>query len=62
MYSVGFSRQSLEYIANHPTDLISIMAQVSKRNKSFGNADKENMILNPMGIPVLCCNDDEDHV
>lgn len=61
MYSVGYSRQSLEYIANHDIDLISIMAQVSNSNKSFGNADKENMILNPMGLPVLCCNDDEEH-
>ncbi len=61
MYSVGFSRQSLEYISKHKTDLISIMAQVSSENKSFGNADKENMILNPMGLPVLCCNDDEEH-
>ncbi len=61
MYSVGYSRQSLEYVANHEADLISIMAQVSKSNKFFGNADKENMILNPIGVPVLCCNDGEDH-
>lgn len=61
IYSVGFSRQSLAYIEKHPVDLISIMAQVSKQNSYFGNVDKENIILNPMGIPVLCCNDGEEH-
>ena len=61
MYSVGFSRQSLDYVSKHKTDLISIMAQVSKLNKFFGNVDKENIILNSMGIPVLCCNDEEEH-
>lgn len=61
MYSVGYSRQSLVYANEHNMQLISIMAQVSNDNKFFGNADKENIILNPTGIPVLCCNDEEAH-
>jgi nucleotide-binding universal stress UspA family protein len=61
LYSVGFSRQTLAYADTHDIDLISIMSQVSKENKFFGNADKENLILNAMCLPVLCCNDDQIH-
>jgi len=61
LYSVGFSRQSLEFMKKQDIDLVSIMAQVSHLNKFFGKADKENIILNPMGVPVLCCNDEFVH-
>ncbi len=61
IYSVGYSRQTLDYASKHPVDMMSIMAQVAKNNAFFGNADKENIILNHLGIPVLCCNDDQIH-
>ena len=61
LYSVGYSRQSLVYADAHKMQLISVMAQVSNENKFFGNANKENIILNPTGIPVLCCNDEDVH-
>jgi nucleotide-binding universal stress UspA family protein len=61
LYSVGFSRQTLAYAEKHKVDMISIMSQVAKDNKFFGNVDKENIILNNLGIPVLCCNDDQIH-
>jgi nucleotide-binding universal stress UspA family protein len=57
LHSVGYSRQTLEHLQAHPVSLVSIMAQVSQINKYFGDADKENIILNPMGIPVLCCDE-----
>jgi len=61
IYSVGFARQTLAYAEKHKVDMLSIMSQVAKDNKFFGNVDKENIILNNLGIPVLCCNDDEIH-
>jgi len=61
LYSVGFSRQSIEYMKKHKTDLVAIMSQVSHLNTFFGKADKENIILNPMATPVLCCNDEDTH-
>lgn len=61
LYSVGFSRQSLEFMKKKDIELVSIMAQVSHLNKFFGKADKENIILNPMAVPVLCCNDEFKH-
>lgn len=61
LYSVGFSRQSIEFMKSQNVDLVSIMAQVSHLNKFFGKADKENIILNPMAVPVLCCNDEFEH-
>lgn len=62
LYSVGFSRQSLDYMGKHDIDMVSIMSQVSNLNSFFGKADKENIILNNKCIPVLCCNDEEVHV
>lgn len=55
-YSVGFSRETLEYAGSHNFDLISIMTNVSEENRSFGKADKENLLLNQQGLPVLCAN------
>lgn len=62
LYSVGFSRQSLDYMGKHDIDMVSIMSQVSHLNSFFGKVDKENIILNNMCIPVLCCNDEEVHI
>jgi nucleotide-binding universal stress UspA family protein len=56
LYSVGYSRQTLEYLVKQPHTLISIMSQVAPESKFYGDADKENVILNPMGVPVLCCS------
>ncbi len=61
LYSVGYSRQTIDYLGRHDVDLVCIMAQVSHLNTFFGKADKENIILNPLAVPVLCCNDEETH-
>lgn len=56
IFSVGYSRQTIAHARDHETHLIRIMAQVAGDTKVFGNVDKENIILNDLGIPVLCCH------
>lgn len=55
-YSVGYSKETMAYVHRQDMDLISIMANVSDRNQLFGKMDKENVLLNELGIPVLCAN------
>jgi hypothetical protein len=40
------------------TDLISISADVSERNKHFGKMHKEDVLMNSYSMPVLCVNTD----
>lgn len=54
--SARFELQTLAYAEANPTHLISIMANAKGEQKVFNNIDKENIILNEMGIPVLCCS------
>lgn len=54
--SVGYSRQTLQYADKNQPDLISVMSDVPAEEIYFGRADKENILTNPAGIPVLCCN------
>jgi nucleotide-binding universal stress UspA family protein len=56
LYSVGYAKQTIAYLQNNPYDLVSIMSQISEGSKYFGEMDKENIIFNPMGLPVLCCD------
>ncbi|MBI1221694.1 MAG: hypothetical protein GC180_03735 [Bacteroidetes bacterium] len=53
-YSVGFAKETLSYAKEHSYDLISILARISSENAHFGQLDKEAMLLNEYGIPVLC--------
>ena len=55
-FSVGYSSQTLESMKKEEMDLITIMANVSNRNLHFGKMDKENVLLNDQGLPVLCAN------
>ncbi len=54
-YSVGYSKQTLNHIQKCRPDLIAIVAKIAPDNIHFGEMDKDNVILNPEGIPVLCC-------
>lgn len=56
-FSIGFSRETIQYAADNGIDAISIMAKVSDENKSFGTMDKESIILNKKGLAVLCYNE-----
>lgn len=56
MFSVGYAKQTIAFLEKNPSYyLISIMSQISEASKYFGEMDKENIILNPLGLPVLCC-------
>lgn len=57
MFSVGYSRQTMEYAQNNGITLMSLMATVSKNDTLFGYGDKENFLVNTMGIAILTCND-----
>jgi nucleotide-binding universal stress UspA family protein len=54
VYSIGYSHETLEYLGKHDMDLIVIMTEVSDVNRHFGKIDKENVMLNAVGVPVLC--------
>ena len=55
-YSIGYARDTLDAVSEQNMDLISIMTKVSDDNLYFGNIDKENLILNDLGVPILCAN------
>jgi nucleotide-binding universal stress UspA family protein len=59
-YTMGYAKETLEKIKEYGMDLISIAADVSQRNKHFGKMDKEDILLNEIGIPILCTNTDID--
>lgn len=56
MFSAGYAKQTLHYCAQNPVHLISIMANSSHRGDFIDEVDKENILVNGLGIPVLCCN------
>lgn len=53
-YSVGYSREILEYAEENDCGLITIMSHVSEKQRYLGNVDKTNLIMNKTGIPILC--------
>lgn len=56
-FSVGYSKETLSFVEDQGVDLISIMTEESSQNVIFGKTDKENILLNKLGISVLCAND-----
>jgi nucleotide-binding universal stress UspA family protein len=55
--SVGFARQTLQYAQKSGADMIAMMANSSEEYHYFAQQDKENLLTNESGIPVLCaCN------
>ena len=54
--SVGYSLDTLKFVEEEEMDLVSIIADVSKQNAHFGKMDKENLLLNKLGLPILCSN------
>ncbi|HOZ90093.1 MAG TPA: universal stress protein [Bacteroidia bacterium] len=57
VFSAGNSRQTLNYADKNSFDLISMMATISQNEILFGSTDKENLLVNSFGIPILCCNE-----
>jgi len=55
--SVGFAIQTLQYAKKAGADLIAMMSVSSEEYHYFAVQDKENLLTNDSGIPVLCaCN------
>ena len=55
-FSVGFSRQTLEFANKNGLSILSMMATVSNNDAVFGYGDKENFLVNNHGISILTCN------
>jgi nucleotide-binding universal stress UspA family protein len=56
-YSVGYSRQTLQYAERTGADLISLMSMPTREFHYFADSDKEQLLTNEAGIPVLCTSD-----
>lgn len=52
--SVGFARQTLQYAHENGMELIAVMSNSTAENAYFAQADKEQLLTNEFGIPVLC--------
>jgi nucleotide-binding universal stress UspA family protein len=55
--SIGFAIQTLQYAEKTSADMIAIMSVSSEEYHYFAQQDKENLLTNEAGLPVLCaCN------
>ena len=54
VFSVGYAKQTLQYANKVSAGLISMMSVKTEEYYYFAQADKEQMINNEFGIPVLC--------
>jgi len=56
-FSVGYSKQILQYANNVNVDLIAIVSVESKEYYNIADADKQAILTNDHRIPVLCTSD-----
>ncbi len=50
----GFGLRTIRYARNNNVDCIAIMAQASGDHKKIADKEKQEMLTNEKGIPVLC--------
>ncbi|HMN05653.1 MAG TPA: universal stress protein [Flavobacteriales bacterium] len=50
----GFVLRTVRYARNNAVDCIAIMAHASGEHKKIADKEKQEMITNEVGIPVLC--------
>lgn len=55
--SIGFASQTLQYARKTGADMLAIMSVSSEEYHYFAQQDKENLLTNQAGIPVLCASD-----
>ncbi len=55
--SLGFAQQTINYAAEHDFDCICVSTNTHQDTMAMGKADKEKLLTNKAGIPVLCCPD-----
>ncbi|MFN0032519.1 MAG: universal stress protein [Flavobacteriales bacterium] len=56
MRSLGFALQAIQYAEQNKMDMLTMMSHVQDEDMLMLKADKEKMIANEAGIPVLCCS------
>lgn len=56
VYSFGYGKQIDLYAEQNEMDIIVVMSSAAS-SSLMGDSDKEKILLNKTGIPVLCCND-----
>jgi nucleotide-binding universal stress UspA family protein len=54
VYSIGYSRQTLNYAMNAGADCICVMTPASQDYYYFAQFDKECLLVNDQHIPILC--------
>ena len=54
-HSMGFARQTLDYAAKNRIGLIATLSEVADTGFLMMKADKELLLTNAQGIPVLAC-------
>ncbi len=57
LMSMGFAQQTINYAAENDFDCICLSTNTHQETMAMGKADKEKMLTNEAGIPVLCCPD-----
>lgn len=58
--SVGFASQTLKYAQKFNADAIAMMSVSSEEYHYFAKQDKENLLTNRNGIPILCASNLEN--
>jgi nucleotide-binding universal stress UspA family protein len=56
-FSLGFAKQILKYSTQAKADLIAVMSIPTPENYYFADSDKELLLVNEPGIPILCTTD-----
>ncbi len=56
--SLGFALQTIKFATEHKMDLMTMMSNVQVDDMLMMKADKEKLVANEGGVPVLCCSHD----
>jgi nucleotide-binding universal stress UspA family protein len=56
-FSMGFAKEILKYARQVNADLIAVMSIPTPENYYFADSDKEMLLVNEPGIPILCTTD-----
>ncbi|MBK7268723.1 MAG: universal stress protein [Flavobacteriales bacterium] len=54
VYSIGFAEQTIQYARKVDAQGIAIMATASDDYRYIADAEKERLLMNDAGLPVLC--------
>ena len=56
-FSMGYAKEILKYAKSVNADLISVMSIPTPEHYYFADSDKELLLVNEPGIPILCTTD-----